>query len=94
MRNFIDFCFGGFAPITALPEYSVDGSGLVISAESVASKIEEFAAIEDRTTYTKGEKKAATYLMTELLDFGYDTDDVEVLGFSLTDNNYQVDSQT
>ncbi len=75
------------------PEYSVDGSGLVISAESVASKIEEFAAIEDRTTYTKGEKKAATYLMTELLDFGYDTDDVEVLGFSLTDNNYQVDSQ-
>lgn len=73
------------------PEHATDGSGLSISVESVADKIKEFADIEDRTTYTQGEKNAADYLHGKLIDYGYS--DAEITDFSLNDNNYQVKSQ-
>lgn len=73
------------------PDYSTDKSGLVVSVERIEEITAEFAAIEDRTTYTSGEKRAADYLHGKLIDYGFV--DAEIIGFSLTDNNYQVDSQ-
>ncbi len=56
------------------PEYSVKTPDYVseISAEKLGATLKEFVTkCEDRTTYSAGEKAAAEYIYTKLLDCGY-----------------------
>lgn len=63
---------------TSSPDYAVSASDLTTELNSFMSKN------IDRTTYTDGERAAATYLFNRLLDMGYT--DVGLQNFTATEN--------
>ena len=72
------------------PDYAADDSSFVVTTESLEQKTQEFAELEDRTTYTDGEYKAAEYLQTRLVEYGYS--DASITDFAVVDNEHHVTS--